>query len=116
MVSSKGAEASKDLFPLMFSVTPKSFGLPGNLRKLLCEVTPASGQEHFVWRPLDKPSWRSSPGPWLEVQEASLLSQPWQCHLYQGERLLGTAVYFTKLSGPGLRPRNGLAPTPDQSS
>lgn len=115
MVSSKGAGDSEDLFPLMFSVTPKSSGLPGNLRQLLCEVTPASGQERFVWRPRDKSS-RSSPGPLLEVQEASLLSQPWQCYLYRGERLLGTAVYFTELPGPGLRPGNTGSPTPDQSS
>lgn len=112
MVSSKGVGDSKDLFPLMFSVTPKSSGLPGNLRKLLCEVTPASGQERFVWSPLDKRSWRSSPGPWLEVEKAILLSQPWQCHLYQGKRLLGTTIYFTELSGPGLRPHNTTAPTP----
>ncbi|KAB1254462.1 Lymphocyte activation gene 3 protein [Camelus dromedarius] len=93
----------------VITVTPQSFGLPGNLRKLLCEVTPASGQERFVWSPLDKRSWRSLPGPWLVMQEARLLSQPWQCHLYQGERLLGTAVYFTEPSGPGAQ-RSGRAP------
>ncbi|KAF6339644.1 lymphocyte activating 3 [Rhinolophus ferrumequinum] len=102
-INLQGQQLSATVTLAVITVTPKSFGLPGNLRKLLCEVTPASGQEHFVWSPLDKPSWRSSPGPWLEVQEASLLSQPWQCHLYQGERLLGTAVYFTKLSGPGAQ-------------
>ncbi|XP_077025985.1 lymphocyte activation gene 3 protein isoform X4 [Tamandua tetradactyla] len=54
----------------VITVTPKSFGLPGSQGKLLCEVTPASGQEHFVWRSLDNQSWRSSPGPWLQMQEA----------------------------------------------
>ncbi|KAM8780156.1 lymphocyte activation gene 3 protein [Rhynchonycteris naso] len=93
----------------VITVTPKSFGLPGKLRKLLCEVTPASGQERFEWSPLDKRSWQSSPGPWLEVQEASLLSQPWQCHLYQRERLLGTAVYLTEQSDLGAQ-RSGRAP------
>ncbi|KAM5254883.1 lymphocyte activation gene 3 protein [Hipposideros larvatus] len=102
-INLQGQQLSATVTLAVITVTPKSFGLPGNLRKLLCEVTPASGQERFVWSPLDKPSWRSSPGPWLEVQEASLLSQPWQCHLYQGERLLGTAVYFAKLSGPGAQ-------------
>lgn len=115
-MSSKGTGDSKDLFPLVFPVTPTSFGLPGHLRKLLCEVTPASGQERFVWSPRDQPS-RTSPGPLLEVQEASLLAQPWQCHLYQGERLLGTAVYFTELPGSGRRPHNKSgSPTPDRSS
>ncbi|XP_028006201.2 lymphocyte activation gene 3 protein [Eptesicus fuscus] len=92
----------------VITVTPQSFGLPGNLRKLLCEVTPASGQERFVWSPRDK-SARGSPGPLLEVQEASLLSQPWQCHLYQGDRLLGTAVYFTERPGSGAQ-RSERAP------
>ncbi|XP_037370342.1 lymphocyte activation gene 3 protein [Talpa occidentalis] len=85
----------------VITVTLKSFELPDNMRKLLCEVTPASGQERFVWSPLDQQSWKSSPGPWLSVQETRLLSQPWQCQLYQGERLLGTAEYFTELSGTG---------------
>ncbi|XP_072810771.1 lymphocyte activation gene 3 protein isoform X2 [Vicugna pacos] len=93
----------------VITVTSQSSGLPGNLRKLLCEVTPASGQERFMWSPLDKRSWRSFPGPWLVMQEARLLSQPWQCHMYQGERLLGTAVYFTEPSGPGAQ-RSGRAP------
>ncbi|XP_054430729.1 lymphocyte activation gene 3 protein-like [Pteronotus mesoamericanus] len=98
----QGQQLSTTVTLAVITVTPKSSGLPGNLRKLLCEVTPASGQERFVWSPLDKRSW-SSPGPWLEVQKASLLSQPWQCHLYKGERLLGTAVYFTELSGTGAQ-------------
>ena len=115
MLSCKRVGAPKDLFPLIFSVTPKSHGLPGSLRKLLCEVTPASGQEHFVWSPLDERSRRTSPGPWLLMPEARLLSQPWQCHLYQGQRLLGTAVYLAELSRPGPRPHSAIAPTPDQS-
>ncbi|XP_007537124.2 lymphocyte activation gene 3 protein [Erinaceus europaeus] len=91
----------------IITVTPKSFGLPGSLRKLLCEVTPTSGQERFVWSPLDRQSQRGSPGPWLQVQEAQLHAQPWQCQLYQGEKLLGTAVYFSELSGPGAQHSGG---------
>ncbi|EFB13968.1 hypothetical protein PANDA_011254, partial [Ailuropoda melanoleuca] len=105
----QGQQLSATVTLAVITVTPKSSGLPGELRKLLCEVTPASGQEHFVWSPLDKPSWRGSPGPWLEMQEARLLSQPWQCHVYQGERLLGTAVYLTEPAGPGAQ-RSGRAP------
>uniref|UniRef100_A0A8C4PR32 Lymphocyte activation gene 3 protein n=1 Tax=Equus asinus asinus TaxID=83772 RepID=A0A8C4PR32_EQUAS len=97
----QGQQLSATITLAVITVTPKSLGFPGNLRKLLCEVTPASGRERFMWSPVNEPSLRGSPGPWLEVQEARLLSQPWQCHLYQGERLLGTAVYFTELSGPG---------------
>lgn len=69
-----------------------------------------------MWSPLDKQSLRSSPGPWLEMQEARLLSQPWQCQLYQGERLLGTAVYLTELPGTGWSetPQH-CSPSPDQS-
>ncbi|XP_036312676.1 lymphocyte activation gene 3 protein [Pipistrellus kuhlii] len=92
----------------VITVTPKSSRVPGDRRKLLCEVTPASGQERFVWSPQDKSSG-GSPGPWLEVQEASLLSQPWRCHVYQGERLLGTAVYVTELPGSGAQ-RSDRAP------
>ncbi|XP_037016351.2 lymphocyte activation gene 3 protein isoform X1 [Artibeus jamaicensis] len=105
----RGQRHSTTVTLAVITVTPKSSGLPGNPRRLLCEVTPASGQERFVWSPLDKQSWRSSPGPWLEVQKAGLLSQPWQCHLYQGERLLGTAVYSTELSVPGAQ-RSERAP------
>ncbi|XP_004438888.1 PREDICTED: lymphocyte activation gene 3 protein [Ceratotherium simum simum] len=105
----QGQQLSAIVTLAVITVTPKSLGLPGNLRKLLCEVTPASGRERFVWSPLNEQSWRSSPGPWLQISEARLLSQPWQCHLYQGERLLGTAVYFTELSGPGAQ-RSGGAP------
>ncbi|XP_053410539.1 lymphocyte activation gene 3 protein isoform X3 [Nycticebus coucang] len=104
----QGQQLSASVTLAVITVTPKSFGLPGSLGKLLCEVTPASGQERFVWRPLDK-SWRSSSGPWLEVQEASLHSQPWQCQLYQGERLLGAAVYSPALSSPGAQ-YSGRAP------
>lgn len=105
----QGQQLSATITLAVITVTPKSLGFPGNLRKLLCEVTPASGRERFMWSPVNEPSLRGSPGPWLEVQEARLLSQPWQCHLYQGERLLGTAVYFTELSGPGAQ-RSGGAP------
>ncbi|XP_054363184.1 lymphocyte activation gene 3 protein isoform X3 [Mirounga angustirostris] len=105
----QGEQLSATVTLAVITVTPKSSGLPGKLRKLLCEVTPASGREHFVWSPLDKQSWRGSPGPWLEMQEARLLSQPWQCHVYQGERLLGTAVYLTEPAGPGAQ-SSGRAP------
>uniref|UniRef100_H0XLC4 Lymphocyte activation gene 3 protein n=1 Tax=Otolemur garnettii TaxID=30611 RepID=H0XLC4_OTOGA len=105
----QGQQLSARVTLAVITVTPKSFGLPGSLEKLLCEVTPASGQERFVWRPLDNESWRTSSGPWLEVQEASLHSQPWQCQLYQGERLLGAAVYFPALSSPGAQ-HSGRAP------
>ncbi|XP_033621840.1 lymphocyte activation gene 3 protein [Fukomys damarensis] len=92
----------------VITVTPKSSGSPGSSGKLMCEVTPASGQERFVWRPLDRWSTRSSPGPWLEMPEAQLLSQPWQCQLHQEERLLGTAVYVPE-SSPGAQ-RSRRAP------
>ncbi|XP_006862819.1 PREDICTED: lymphocyte activation gene 3 protein [Chrysochloris asiatica] len=95
----------------VITVTPKSFGLPGSSEKLLCEVTPTSGQELFVWRPLNNQSWRSSPGPWLEMQEAKLLSQPWQCQLYQGKKLLGSVLYFTELYGPGAWHSGGISGT-----
>ncbi|XP_037702850.1 lymphocyte activation gene 3 protein isoform X3 [Choloepus didactylus] len=94
-------------YNLIVLVTPKSFGLPCSQGKLLCEVTPASGQERFVWRSLGNQSWRSPPGPWLQTQEATFLSQPWQCQLYQGERLLGAAVYSTELSGLGAQHSGG---------
>ncbi|XP_021103758.1 lymphocyte activation gene 3 protein isoform X2 [Heterocephalus glaber] len=90
-------------------VTPESSGSPGSLGKLLCEVTPASGRERFVWRPLDRWSTRNFPGPWLEMAEAQLLSQPWQCQLHQEERLLGAAVYVPE-SSPGAQ-RSGRAPS-----
>ncbi|XP_032110514.1 lymphocyte activation gene 3 protein isoform X1 [Sapajus apella] len=105
----QGEQLSATVTLAVITVTPKSFGSPGSLGKLLCEVTPASGQERFVWSPLDAPSQRSFPGPWLEAQDAQLLSQLWQCQLYQGERLLGVAVYFTELSSPGAQ-RSGRAP------
>ncbi|XP_004413971.1 PREDICTED: lymphocyte activation gene 3 protein [Odobenus rosmarus divergens] len=104
-----GQQLSATVTLAVITVTPKSSGLTGKLRRLLCEVTPASGREHFVWSPLDKHSWRGSPGPWLEMQEARLLSQPWQCHVYRGEMLLGTAVYLPEPAGPGAR-RSGRAP------
>ncbi|XP_041592477.1 lymphocyte activation gene 3 protein [Vulpes lagopus] len=104
----QGQQLSTTVTLAVITVTPKSSGLPGNLRKLLCEVTPASGQERFVWSPLDKQSWRGSPGPCLEMQETRLLSQPWQCHVYQGERLLGRAVYLIDPASPGAQ-RSGRA-------
>ncbi|KAL6032310.1 hypothetical protein STEG23_026266 [Scotinomys teguina] len=85
----------------VITVTRQSFGLPGSPGKLLCEVTPASGQERFVWRSLNHPS-RSSPGPTLEMQEARFLSEPWQCQLYQGQKLLGAAMHMAG-SNPGAR-------------
>ncbi|XP_063528445.1 lymphocyte activation gene 3 protein isoform X2 [Pongo pygmaeus] len=105
----QGQQLSATVTLAIITVTPKSFGSPGSLGKLLCEVTPVSGQERFVWSPLDTPSQRSFSGPWLEAQEAQLLSQPWQCQLYRGERLLGAAVYITELSSPGAQ-RSGRAP------
>ncbi|EHB18619.1 Lymphocyte activation gene 3 protein, partial [Heterocephalus glaber] len=93
----------------VITVTPESSGSPGSLGKLLCEVTPASGRERFVWRPLDRWSTRNFPGPWLEMAEAQLLSQPWQCQLHQEERLLGAAVYVPE-SSPGAQ-RSGRAPS-----
>ncbi|XP_058511784.1 lymphocyte activation gene 3 protein isoform X2 [Ochotona princeps] len=74
----------------------------GSLGKLLCEVTPATGHERFVWSSLHGPvRWRI-PGPWLEVPEARLL-EPWQCQLYQEEKLLGAAVYTPEPSRPGAQ-------------
>lgn len=112
----QGQQLSATVTLAVITVTPKSFGLSGKLRKLPCEVTPASGRERFVWSPPDKQSWRGSSGPWLEIQEARLLSQPWQCRVYQGERLLGTAVHLSEPASPGLRPHNAAAPAPGQSS
>lgn len=96
-------------FPSDFSVTPKSSGLPSSRwKKLLCAVSPASGEERFVWRPLKDLS-RSSPGPVLEMQEARLLTEKWQCQLYAGQKLLGATVY-TAESSSGLRSQNIMAP------
>ncbi|XP_049737447.1 lymphocyte activation gene 3 protein [Elephas maximus indicus] len=105
----QGQQLSATITLAVITVTPKSFGLPGSPGKLLCEVTPASGQEDFVWTPLSNQSRRSSPGPLLEIQEARLLSQPWQCQLYQGKRLLGSVLYVTEPYGPGAR-RSGGGP------
>lgn len=74
----------------------------GSLGKLLCEVTPATGHERFVWRSLHSPAQWHIPGPWLEVPEARLL-EPWQCQLYQEEKLLGAAVYTAEPSRPGAQ-------------
>lgn len=95
--------------PSDFSVTPKSFELLGSRGKLLCAVAPASGEERFVWRPLNDLS-RSFPGPVLEIQEARLLAGQWQCQLYEGQKLLGATVY-TAESSSGLRSQNIMAPT-----
>ncbi|KAI4546005.1 hypothetical protein MG293_002560 [Ovis ammon polii] len=97
----QGRQLSATVTLAVITVTPKPYGSSGSLRKPFCEVTPASGQERFVWSPLDKQSQRSSPGPWLLTPDSRPLSQPWQCRLYQGQRLLGTAVYLTELSHPG---------------
>ncbi|ELR47802.1 Lymphocyte activation 3 protein [Bos mutus] len=104
----QGRQLSATVTLAVITVTPKPYGSSGSLRKPFCEVTPASGQERFVWSPLDKRSQRRSPGPWLLTPDARPLSQPWQCRLYQGERLLGTAVYLTELSHPGAQ-RSGRA-------
>lgn len=96
----------------VITVTPRPSGLPGSSSRPLCEVTPASGQERFVWSPLDRESEGSSPGPWLPVQDTRLLSQRWQCQLYQGDTLLGTALYFTELSGPGAWSSGGAPGAP----
>ncbi|KAI4586268.1 hypothetical protein MJG53_004055 [Ovis ammon polii x Ovis aries] len=100
----QGRQLSATVTLAVITVTPKPYGSSGSLRKPFCEVTPASGQERFVWSPLDKQSQRSSPGPWLLTPDSRPLSQPWQCRLYQGQRLLGTAVYLTELSHPVMLP------------
>ncbi|XP_045410422.1 lymphocyte activation gene 3 protein isoform X1 [Lemur catta] len=105
----QGQQLTASVTLAVITVTPKSLGPPGSPGKLLCEVTPASGQERFVWHPLDNPSWGSSSGPWLEVQEAGLHSQSWQCQLYQGKRLLGAPVYLPELSSTGAQ-QSGRAP------
>ncbi|XP_054999570.1 lymphocyte activation gene 3 protein [Sorex araneus] len=85
----------------VITVTPKSSGFPGSVRQPFCEVSPSSGRERFVWSALGRESEGSTPGPWLPLQDTSLPSQPWQCQLYQGDRLLGTALYFPEHTGPG---------------
>ncbi|KAK7798224.1 hypothetical protein U0070_021754 [Myodes glareolus] len=97
----QGVKTPTRVLPSDFSVTHQSLGLPGSLGKLMCEVTPASGQERFVWRPLNNGS-RSSPGPRLEIQETRLLAEPWQCQLFQGQKLLGAAVHIAE-SSPDAR-------------
>lgn len=62
-----------------------------------------------MWRPLSDLS-RSSLGPVLELQEAKLLAEQWQCQLYEGQKLLGATVY-TAESSSGLRFQNVMAPT-----
>ncbi|XP_055465394.1 lymphocyte activation gene 3 protein [Psammomys obesus] len=96
-VLAQGQQLRAEVTLAVITVTPKSFGLPGSLGKLLCEVTPTSGRERFVWWPLNNQS-RSSPGPQLEMQETRLLSEPWQCQLYEGQKLLGAATYITESS------------------
>lgn len=97
----QGQQLSAAVTLAVITVTPKSFGLPGSLGKLLCEVVPASGEERFVWRSLNNLS-RSSLGPVLEMQEARLLAGQWQCQLYEGRKLLGATVY-TAESTSGAR-------------
>lgn len=109
----QGVKTPTRVLPSDFSVTHQSLGLPGSLGKLMCEVTPASGQERFVWRPLNNGS-RSSPGPGLEIQETRLLAEPWQCQLFQGQKLLGAAVHIAE-SSPGQRLQNTVTPTPNPS-
>ncbi|XP_007935312.1 lymphocyte activation gene 3 protein [Orycteropus afer afer] len=105
----QGQQLSATITLAVITVTPRGFGLPGSPEKLLCEVTPASGQERFVWSTLSNQSWWSSPGPWLEMQEARLWSQPWQCQLYKGKTLLGSVLYVTEPFGPGAQ-RSGGTP------
>ncbi|OBS76319.1 hypothetical protein A6R68_17248, partial [Neotoma lepida] len=97
----QGQQLSANVTVAVITVTRQSFGLSGSPGKLLCEVTPASGQERFVWRPLNN-QFRSSPGPKLEMQEARFLSEPWQCQLYEGQKLLGAATHIAE-SSPGAR-------------
>lgn len=111
--NNQGVKTPTRVLPSDFSVTHQSLGLPGSLGKLMCEVTPASGQERFVWRPLNNGS-RSSPGPGLEIQETRLLAEPWQCQLFQGQKLLGAAVHIAE-SSPGQRLQNTMTPTPKPS-
>ncbi|CAH7418133.1 lymphocyte activation gene 3 protein [Phodopus roborovskii] len=103
----QGKQLSAIVTLAVITVTHQSLGLPGSPEKLMCEVTPASGQERFVWRPLNNPS-RSSPGPGLEVQEARFLSEPWQCQLFQGQKLLGVAVHIAE-SGPGAQSASSIS-------
>lgn len=109
----QGVKTPTRVLPSNFSVTHQSLGLPGSLGKLMCEVTPASGQERFVWRHLNNGS-RSSPGPGLEIQETRFLAEPWQCQLFQGQKLLGAAVHIAE-SSPGRRLQNAVTPTPKPS-
>ncbi|XP_005378882.1 PREDICTED: lymphocyte activation gene 3 protein [Chinchilla lanigera] len=104
----QGQQLSAMVTLAVITVTPKSSGLPGSLGRLLCEVTPASGCERFVWNPLDRESRRSFPGPWLEMPEDKLLSQPWQCQVHQEKRLIGAVMYIPE-SRPGAQ-HAGRAP------
>ncbi|XP_057618073.1 lymphocyte activation gene 3 protein [Chionomys nivalis] len=97
----QGRQLSAVVTLAVITVTHQSLGLPGSLGKLMCEVTPASGQERFVWRRLNNGS-KSSPGPGLEIQETRFLAEPWQCQLFQGQKLLGAAVHIAE-SSPGAR-------------
>lgn len=93
----QGRQLSAAVTLAVITVTPKSVESPGSPQKLLCEVVPASGEGRFVWRPLNDLS-RSSPGPVLELQEARLLAEQWQCQLYEGQKLLGATVYTVESS------------------
>lgn len=66
-----------------------------------------------MWRSLHSPAQWRIPGPWLEVPEARLL-EPWQCQLYQEEKLLGAAVYTAEPSMPGLNPITELISSPSR--
>ncbi|KAM5262590.1 lymphocyte activation gene 3 protein [Ctenodactylus gundi] len=98
----QGQQLSATVTLAVITVTPKPSGSHGSPEKLLCEVTPASGHERFVWHLLDKQSRRTSLGPWLEMPKARLPAQPWQCQLHQGESLLGAVVYIPE-SSPGAQ-------------
>ncbi|XP_013000579.1 lymphocyte activation gene 3 protein [Cavia porcellus] len=105
----QGQQLSAMVTLAVITVTPKSSGLPRSLGRLLCEVTPASGHEHFVWSPLDRRSTRNSyPGPWLEMPAAKLFSQPWQCQVHQGKRLIGAAMYVPESSPDAQRSERAL--------
>lgn len=104
----QGRQLSAMVTLAVITVTTKFSGLPGSQGRLLCEVTPASGREHFVWSSLDGKS-RSFSGPWLEMPEAKLLSQPWQCQVHLGKRLIGAAMYMPE-SSPGAQ-HAGRVPT-----
>ncbi|XP_038623970.1 lymphocyte activation gene 3 protein [Tachyglossus aculeatus] len=68
----------------------------GSRRRLLCAVTPARGDESFLWTPpraAPRPRDALPPvGPWLELEKEGLQAGPWTCSLFLGRRCLGSAA------------------------